>query len=104
MLAVAGTDAALPAAIALGCAIGAEADLIGILTARNFPLAAYNRAYSAQYAAFTVAGGVSPLMVGLLAEATGGYQIPLIVCAALLAIPIVLFTLLARSLRQATPG
>jgi len=83
-LAIGGADAALPAALALGCAIGAEADLIGILTARNFPLAAYNRAYSAQYAAFTVAGGVSPLMVGLLAEATGGYAIPLLMCAALL--------------------
>src|SRR3712207_9408181 len=53
-------------AIALGAAMGAEADLIGILTARYFPLAAFSRAYARQYAAFMVAGGVSPLWIGYL--------------------------------------
>ena len=95
-MAVGGADLALVAALALGCAIGAEADLIGILTARNFPLASYSRTYSAQYAAFTLAGGVSPLLVGLLAEATGGYRAPLILSAGMLILPIFLFILLAR--------
>jgi len=95
-MAVGGADLALVAALALGCAIGAEADLIGILTARNFPLASYSRTYSAQYAAFTLAGGVSPLLVGLLAEATGGYRAPLILSAVMLILPIFLFILLAR--------
>jgi cyanate permease len=95
-LAEGGLALALPAALALGCAIGAEADLIGILTARNFPLASYSRAYSTQYAAFTLAAGASPLGVGLLVEATGGYRAPLWVCAVLLIAPIALFILLAR--------
>ncbi|MEO6040432.1 MAG: MFS transporter, partial [Croceibacterium sp.] len=90
-LAMGGSGLALPAALALGCAIGAEADLIGILTARNFPLSSYSRAYSAQYAAFTLAAGVSPLLVGVLAESTGGYRIPLLLGAALLAVPATLF-------------
>jgi MFS family permease len=95
-LAEGGLALALPAALALGCAIGAEADLIGILTARNFPLASYSRAYSTQYAAFTLAAGASPLGVGLLVEATGGYRAPLWLCAVLLIAPIALFILLAR--------
>jgi MFS family permease len=94
-LAFGGVQLALPAALALGCAIGAEADLIGILTARNFPLEGYSRAYSAQYAAFTVAGGVSPLLVGVLVEVTGGYRIPVLAAAILLVIPAALFALLA---------
>jgi MFS family permease len=94
-LALGGPQLALPAALALGCAIGAEADLIGILTARNFPLASYSRAYSAQYAAFTVAGGVSPLVAGLLVEKSGGYRLPELLAAALLLLPALLFAALA---------
>jgi len=100
-MALGGPALAPVAALALGCAIGAEADLIGILTARNFPLASYSRAYSAQYAAFTLAGGVSPLLVGLLVEATGGYRVALLSSAAMLLPPIVLFALLARGPRRA---
>ncbi|MEO6151608.1 MAG: MFS transporter [Croceibacterium sp.] len=100
-LGLGGARLALPAALALGCAIGAEADLIGILTARNFPLRGYSRAYSAQYSAFTLAAGVSPLLVGVMAEATGSYRIPLLASAALLTLPIVLFVLLAR--QRGTP-
>src|SRR5690606_3612488 len=44
-------------ALALGAAMGAEADLIGILTARNFVIGAYSRAYALQYAAFGIAAG-----------------------------------------------
>lgn len=95
VMAIGGPGLALPAALALGCAIGAEADLIGILTARNFPLGSYSRAYSWQYAAFTLAAGASPLMVGALVEASGGYRIPLLVCTALLAVPAGLFAFLA---------
>ena len=100
-LALGGPALAVPAALALGCAIGAEADLIGILTARNFPLSRYSRAYSMQYAAFTLAAGVSPLLVGLLTEATGGYRVPLILGAILLSIPVLLFAILARWARHA---
>jgi MFS family permease len=96
-LAAGGPALALPAAFALGCAIGAEADLIGILTARNFSLGEYSRAYSVQYAAFTVAGGVSPLLAGILVESTGSYRAPLLGSSALLLVPVGLFVWLARS-------
>jgi len=96
-LATGGPAVALPAAVTLGCAIGAEADLIGILTARNFSLSDYSRAYSAQYAAFTVAGGLSPLLAGLLVEATGGYRVALLASSVLLLIPVALFVSLTRA-------
>jgi MFS family permease len=90
-LALGGVDFAPVGAIALGAAMGAEADLIAILTARHFPLTTYGRAYSLQYGAFTVAGGVSPLWIGFLADQTGDYRLPLLVCAAALLVPIALF-------------
>lgn len=98
-LAAGGAGLALPAAFALGCAIGAEADLIGILTARNFALGDYSRAYSTQYAAFTVAGGFSPLLAGLLVESTGTYRAPLLASSLVLLVPIGLFAWLARRKR-----
>lgn len=61
LLALGGTVLAPLAAIALGAAMGTEADLIGNLPARNFPWEAYSRAYARQYAAFMIAGRVSPL-------------------------------------------
>jgi MFS family permease len=96
-LAAGGPVLALPAAFALGCAIGAEADLIGILTARHFSLGEYSRAYSAQYAAFTVAGGVSPLLAGILVESTGTYRAPLLGSSFLLLLPFALFVWLAST-------
>ena len=82
-------------ALALGAAMGAEADLLSILTARHFPIARYSRAYAIQYAAFTLAAGVSPLWIGFLADRSG-YQLPLFVCAALLSVPAALFIWLGR--------
>lgn len=78
-------------AVALGTAMGAEADLIGYLTARYFGMASYGRLYAVQYASFMVMGGLSPLWVGALADATGGYDVPLIVTALGLVGAIVLF-------------
>lgn len=95
LLAVGGTSLAPVAAITLGAAMGAEADLIGILTARNFPLSALSHAYARQYAAFMIAGGLSPLWIGYLADATGEYLIGLYVCAGGLLVPTLLFLRLA---------
>jgi len=95
-LALGGTGMAVVGALALGAAIGAEADLIAILTARNFSLAIYGRAYSTQYAAFSIAAGISPLWTGYVADLTGSYRLPLLLCAVLLALPIALFGMLLR--------
>lgn len=94
-LALGGASLAPLGAVALGAAMGAEADLIGILTARNFPLGVFSRAYALQYAAFTVAAGISPLWIGYLADRTGGYDAALLCVAALLLVPIALFMRLA---------
>jgi MFS family permease len=88
-------------AVALGVAMGAEADLLGIMTAHSFPLAAYSRAYARQYAAFMIAGGLSPLWIGALAELSGSYRLPLFVCAAALLVPIMLFARLPAAMRAA---
>lgn len=96
-LAVGGPAMAPVAAIALGAAMGAEADLIGILTARNFSIAAYSRAYAAQYGGFSVAAGTSPLWMGKLADVTGGYQWPLLCAAGLLIVPTILFLRLPKA-------
>jgi MFS family permease len=100
VLALGGADMAPVGAIALGAAMGAEADLIGILTARNFGIATYSRAYALQYAAFMIAGGISPLWIGYLADRTGGYQTGLLCVAVLLLIPIVLFCRIPAAIRR----
>jgi len=99
-LAFGGSAFAPIAALALGAAMGAEADLLGILTARNFPMAAYSRAYALQYAAFGVAGGLSPVWIGYLADVTGGYEAALFVSASGLLVPLVLFCMLPRTIRR----
>lgn len=83
-------------AIALGSAMGAEADLIGYLTARYFRLANYGRLYAVQYAGFMLMAGLGPLWVGALADATGGYRTPLLVTVAGLAVAILLFLRLPK--------
>jgi MFS family permease len=101
LLASLGPQMALVAAIALGATMGAEADLVSYLTARNFGLAAYGRAYGWQYAAFIVASGVSPIWVGAVADRTGSYRPSLIACAILLILAIALFSYLHRLGRAA---
>jgi len=83
-------------AVALGTAMGAEADLIGYLTARYFGIAHYGRLYAVQYASFMLMGGVSPLWIGALADATGGYRAALLVTVFGLAVAIALFLRLPK--------
>jgi MFS family permease len=78
-------------AIALGTAMGAEADLIGYMTARYFGMAGYGRLYAVQYASFMLMGGVSPLWIGALADQTGSYAAPLLCTALGLTLAIALF-------------
>ncbi|MBO9580435.1 MAG: MFS transporter [Sphingobium sp.] len=100
-LALAGAQMATVGAIALGAAMGAEADLIAILTVRNIPLIAYSRAYAAQYAAFTVAAGLSPMWIGYLADRSGTYRSAEFMSALLLLVPAALFLWMALRKRSA---
>ncbi len=81
VLALGGSGMAVVGVLALGAAIGAEADLIAILTARNFPLAIYGRAYSTQYAGFTIAAGISPLGLAMWPTLPAPIGVPLVICA-----------------------
>ncbi|WP_242098593.1 MFS transporter [Sphingomonas sp. CROZ-RG-20F-R02-07] len=83
-------------AIALGTAMGSEADLIGFLTARYFGMAHYGRLYAVQYASFMLMAGLGPLWVGALADRTGGYHVPLLVTAGGLVVAILLFLRLPK--------
>lgn len=92
-----GNLAFLPlAAILVGSAMGAELDLLGYLVARYFPLQIYGRVYSWQYGGLTVAAGASPLLVGWMADQTGGYHSALIACAGLSPVVMCLFFILPR--------
>lgn len=95
-LAIGGTGAALIGAIALGTAMGAEADLIGYLTARYFGIGAYGRLYAVQYASFMLMAGLSPLWMGVIADRQGAYTIPLVMAAIGLAAASILFARLPR--------
>ena len=96
-LALGGAQYSTVAALALGCAMGCEADLIGYMTVRYFGLASYGRAYAWQYAAFILAAGLGPFWIGLLVDRTGGYKEALLVSAALLTVALVLFLALPRT-------
>ncbi len=91
LLAWQGAGLAWVGAIALGTAMGAEADLVGYLTARYFGMARYGRLYAIQYASFMLMAGLSPLWVGALADRGGGYGVPLLVTVAGLAVAALLF-------------
>jgi MFS family permease len=99
-----GAGLAWVGALALGTAMGSEADLIGFLTARYFGMAKYGRLYAVQYASFMLMAGLSPLWVGVLADRTGGYAAPLLVTAAGLGVAIILFLRLPPVIRSVPPG
>jgi len=72
------------AALVLGLSVGAEGNLIAVLTARHFAASRYGQAYGALYALFLVGGAVGPAVIGLLFDRTGGYQLPMFVVAGVL--------------------
>jgi MFS family permease len=84
-------------ALALGAALGTEADLVGFMTARYFGLNVYARAYSWQYAAFILATGVSSAWIGALADRVGGYRPGLFIVCVLLMGAAGLFLCLPRT-------
>ncbi|MFG1955736.1 MFS transporter, partial [Micromonospora sp. NPDC048830] len=78
------------AAIAAGLALGAEVDLAGNLTSRYYPIRHYSRMFSVFYAVFMVGVGSSPLLITALRDATGSYQLALVISIGLLMIAAVL--------------
>ncbi|WP_343525440.1 MFS transporter [Sphingomonas sp.] len=86
-----GVALAWAGAVALGSAMGAEADLIGYLTVRYFGIARYGRLYALQYASFMLMAGLSPLWIGVVADRSGSYAPPLVIAACGLVVAAILF-------------
>lgn len=96
-LAIGGTALALPGALALGLAVGAEVDLIAYLVSRHFHSSVYGAAYGGVYGLFLVGGAIGPALTGYLFDLTGGYLAPLLLSAGWLT----LAAMLALRLRSA---
>ncbi|MDB5576399.1 MAG: major facilitator superfamily 1 [Bradyrhizobium sp.] len=86
MLALNGVAYALPAALVLGLSVGAEGNLIAVLTGRHFAAARYGQAYGALYALFLVGGALGPTVIGFLFDSATGYRTAMYVAAGALAI------------------
>ncbi|MFJ3149886.1 MFS transporter [Pseudomonas putida] len=96
LLATLGAAAAAPAAVALGFALGAEADLMGYLVARYFGKRAYGKIFGWQYAAFISGIGLSPMLLGYAYDATHSYSMALMINVALLLAALLTFLRLPR--------
>lgn len=91
LLALGGPAFAVPGAIAVGLAMGAEVDLIAYLTARYYGMSHYGRMYGLLYGAFVLGAGTSPYVISLIQAATGSYAPALWMSVVILAIVAVLF-------------
>lgn len=66
-------------AFAIGCAIGAEVDLLGYFIARYFGMGSYGRLYGTLFAVFAVGSGISPLWIGAVHDSSGSYSVALMI-------------------------
>lgn len=84
---VSGTASDLTAVVAgaflLGCAAGAESDIIAYFAARYFGMAHYGRIYGMLYMSFGIASSLSAIAYGAVRDRTGGYDPILLLSMAL---------------------
>jgi MFS family permease len=73
-------------AFLLGFAAGTESDVIAFLAARYFGIAHYGRIYGLLYMPFGIMSGISPIVYGMVRDATGNYDAILLAAMALFAI------------------
>jgi MFS family permease len=71
-------NAALAGAFLVGLGMGAEVDIIAFLMSRYFGLRSLGATVGFAFAAFVIAGGLGPLVMGLAFDRTGSYRAPLI--------------------------
>ncbi len=96
VLLLAGASGAVVAALAIGCAMGGEVDVISFLVARYFGREKFGSIYGWQYSAFILGSGFGPLWIGALYDRTGNYSSSLIVCIILLVVACSVLTLLPK--------
>jgi MFS family permease len=88
----ASAPAAMAAAFLVGLSFGAEVDLIGFLLSRYFGLRALGTSFGVGFAAFVVAGGFGPFLMGVGFDATGSYRLPLLGFAAAMLLAVALMS------------
>jgi MFS family permease len=74
----AGGGLTLLAAFLVGLGMGAEADIIAYLTSRYFGLRSFGLIYGFLFAAFTLAGALGPVLMGVGFDHLGSYRAPLL--------------------------
>lgn len=65
----------------IGCAAGAEFDLIAFLVSRYFGLLDYAKIYAVPYAAFAIGAGIAPAAFGFLYDVQGDYVMVMTIVA-----------------------
>jgi len=78
LLTGAGGGLTLLAAFLVGLGMGAEADIIAYLTSRYFGLRSFGEIYGYLFAAFTLAGALGPVLMGVGFDRLGSYRAPLL--------------------------
>jgi MFS family permease len=68
---------ALAGAFLVGLGMGAEVDIIAFLMSRYFGLGSLGATMGFAFAAFVIAGGLGPLLMGVAFDHTGSYRVPL---------------------------
>lgn len=69
------------AALGIGLTIGAELDIMAYTISRYFGVPSFGRLYGVAYGGLITCGGFSPLLITLIGEQGGGYDLALIISA-----------------------
>ena len=95
-LAVFGVRFSSACIIVTGLALGSEVDALGYLAARYFGMRAYGEIATLFAVGIAVGNGIGPFAISRLREASGGYEVPFLVVAALTGVAAILMALLGR--------
>ncbi len=89
-------------AIAVGFTAGAEIDLIGYMVARYFGMRFYGVIYGALYSVFVIGAGSAPVIIGMIYDNFGAYDIGLMLTAISLTLSAICLLLLAPFPKQSS--
>lgn len=97
----AGPSAAPLTALLIGIGFGAEIDLMSYLSSRYFGPRAFGALYSIVYSVFMIGSAFGPVMAGFSFDATGSYNLPLVVAASMMAVAAIVLLTLPRFPKEA---
>lgn len=95
-LAVFGVRFSTACIIMTGLALGSEVDALGYLAARYFGMRAYGEIATLFAVGIALGNAIGPFAISSLREASGGYEIPFLVVAALTGVAAAFMALLGR--------